>query len=74
MGLFKKGTGQLIAITEIMKSEYYIKILNENLQLGVQSPNLGQWFTFQQDNDLKHMSQISDCMASEKRWQFCHSL
>ena len=57
-----------------MESEYYIKILNENLQLAAQNPDLGQRFTFQQDNDLKHTSQISDCMASEKRWQFCYSL
>ena len=52
--MFSKGTGQLIAITGIMKSEDYIKILDENVWLSVQNLDLGWWFNFQQDNDPKH--------------------
>ena len=48
-----RGIGQLIAI---MKSEDYLKILDENLQLSMQNVDLGQWLTFQQDNDPKDMS------------------
>ena len=51
-----RGTGQSIAIRGITKSEDYIKILNENLQLSVQTLDLGQWFTFQQDNHPQHTS------------------
>ena len=36
-----KGTGQLIAIRGIMKSQDHIKILDENLQLSVQNLDLG---------------------------------
>ena len=52
-----RETGQLIAIRGIMKSEDYIKILDENLQRSVQILDLCQQFTFQQDNDPKHMSE-----------------
>ena len=51
-----KGTGQLISIRGIMKSEDHIKILNENLPLLVQNLDQGQQFTFQQDNDPKQAS------------------
>ena len=50
------GTRQLIAIREMMKSEGYIKILDENLQLSAQNLDQGRWFTFQQDNYSKHTS------------------
>ena len=49
-------TGQIITIREIIKSERYIKILDENLQLSVQNLDLGRQVTFQQDNDPTHMS------------------
>ena len=51
-----RGTGQLIAIRGIMKSEDYIKILDKNLQLSVQDFDLVWQFTFQQNNDPEHMS------------------
>ena len=38
---------QLIAVRGIMKSEDYIKILDENLQLSAQNLDLGQQFSFQ---------------------------
>ena len=53
-----KGTGQLIAIRGIMKSEDYINTLDENLQLSAQNLDLGQWFTYQQNNDPKHMTKL----------------
>ena len=37
-----RGTGQLIAIEGIMKSEDYMKILDENLQLSAQNLVLGR--------------------------------
>ena len=39
-----------------MKSEDYIKILDENLQLPVQNLDLGRRFTFQQYNDTKSVT------------------
>ena len=56
-----------------MKSEDYIKFLDENLQLSAQ----GRWYTFQQDNDHKHTSKsvtvwlqrkISSTMAFNESW------
>ena len=61
-----RSTEQLIAIRGIMKSEDYIKIQDENLQLSMQNLDFGQQFTFQQDNDPKDVL-ISDCVASEKQ-------
>ena len=37
-----------------MKSEDYIKIPDENLQLLAQNLDLRWWFTFQQNNDSKN--------------------
>jgi hypothetical protein len=37
-----------------MNREKYRKILDENLLQNTQGLRLGQWFTFQQDNDPKH--------------------
>ena len=50
------GIGKLIAIRGIMKSEDYIKIWDENLQLSAQNLDLGWWFIFHQDNDPQHTS------------------
>ena len=49
--------GQLIVIRGIIKSEDYIKILDENLQLPVQNLDPGQQFIFQQDNHPEHLNQ-----------------
>ena len=48
-----KGTGQLIAIRGIMKSEDNIKISDENLQIPAQNIHQGHLYTSQQDNDPK---------------------
>ena len=58
---FRRGTGQLTAIREIMKSEDYIKILNENLLPSAQNLDPSQRFTLPQTYVY-----ISDCMTSEK--------
>ncbi len=62
-----RGTGQLIAIRGIMKSEDYIKILDENLQLSVQNLDLSRQFTFQQDNDPKHTSKSVTVWLQKKK-------
>ena len=62
-----RGSEQLIAIRGIMKSEDYIKILDENLQLSAQNLNLVQWFSFQPDNDPKHTSKsVTACLQKKK--------
>ena len=50
------GTGKLVAIKGIMKSEHYIRILDENLKVSAQNLGLGRCFIFQHDNDPKHRS------------------
>lgn len=50
------GTGKLVCIKGIMKSEHYITILDENLKVSAQNLGLGRRFIFQQDNDPKHRS------------------
>ena len=60
-------TGQLIAMRAIMKSEDYIKTLDENLQLSVQNPNLSWRFTFQQNNDHKHMFKSVTAWLQKKK-------
>ena len=52
-GFSPRGTGQLIAKKEILKSEDDIKILDENLALFVQNLDLGGRFIFQEDGYLK---------------------
>ena len=47
-----------------MKSEDYIKILDENLQLSVQK--LDQWFTFLQDNNPKHSFKLVSAWLQKK--------
>ena len=48
------GTGRLVRIEGKMNGAMYIEILDENLLKSAQDLRLGQKFTFQQDNDLKH--------------------
>ena len=72
-----RRTSQLIAIRGIMKSEDCIRILDENLRLSVQNLDLGQWFTFQPDNDPKYTSvsekeEYSSVMAFNEFWLESH--
>ena len=55
-----------------MKSEDYIKILDENTQLSAQNLDLGRRLAFQQDNDPKHFRSVT--VRHQKRLQFCHGL
>ena len=56
-----------IAIRRIMKSEDYIKILDENLSLSMENLDLGCWFTFQQDNDSKYTSKSVTAELQKKK-------
>ena len=62
-----RGTGQLILIREIKKSEDYIKILDKNLQLSAQNLDLGWQFTFQQDDHPKYMSKSVTVWLQKKK-------
>ena len=53
------GTGNLVAIDGIMRSDDYIRILDENLKLSALSLGLGRRWTFQRDNDPKHSSKAT---------------
>ena len=72
--LNSKGTGQLIAIREIMKYEDYINLLDENLQLSVQNLDLGQWFTFSKIMIPNICLNQWLCGFEKRRLQFCNSL
>ena len=48
------GTGRLVRIKAKMNVAKYRDILDEKLFHGTQGLRLGQRFTFQQDNNLKH--------------------
>uniref|UniRef100_A0AAZ3Q9P1 Tc1-like transposase DDE domain-containing protein n=1 Tax=Oncorhynchus tshawytscha TaxID=74940 RepID=A0AAZ3Q9P1_ONCTS len=50
------GTGRLVRIEGKMNGAKYREILGENLLQSVQDLRLGQRFTFQQDNDPKHIA------------------
>ena len=50
------GTGKLVAIEGLMKSDDYITILEENLKTSARSLGLGRRWFFQHDNDPKHKS------------------
>ena len=56
-----------MAIKGIMKSEHYIRILNENLKLSAQNLGLGRRFILQQNNDPKHRSKSATAML--QRWK-----
>ena len=50
-----------------MKSEDYFKILDENLKLSAQKLDRSRRFTFQQDNDHKHMSKSVTAWFQKKK-------
>uniref|UniRef100_A0A4W5JLA6 Tc1-like transposase DDE domain-containing protein n=1 Tax=Hucho hucho TaxID=62062 RepID=A0A4W5JLA6_9TELE len=50
------GSGRLVRIEGKMNGERYREILDENLLQSTQDLRLGRRFTFQQDNDPKHIA------------------
>ena len=52
------GTGNLVRIKDTMKAENYITILNENIKVSAVDLWLGRRFSFQQDKDPKHKSNV----------------
>ena len=63
-------TGRLIRIAGKMNAAKYRETLNENLLHSTQDLTIGQRFSFQQDNDSKHIAkttqewlwgQVSEC-------------
>lgn len=61
------GTGELIPIKGIMRSEDYIKVLDDNLMSTVLRLGLGRRFIFQQDNDPKHTSKSVTSWLQHKK-------
>jgi hypothetical protein len=60
VGIFSvTGTGRLISIEGKMNRAKYRKILDENLLQSTQDLRLGLRFTFQQDNDPKHIAKTT---------------
>uniref|UniRef100_A0AAZ3Q3T6 Tc1-like transposase DDE domain-containing protein n=1 Tax=Oncorhynchus tshawytscha TaxID=74940 RepID=A0AAZ3Q3T6_ONCTS len=49
-----------------MNRAKYREILDENLLQSAQDLRLGQWFTFQQDNDPKHTAKITQEWLQDK--------
>ena len=60
------GTGRLVRIEGKMNGAKYRKILDENLLQSAQDLRLGQMFTFQQDNDLKHKAKTTQEWLRDK--------
>ena len=54
-----RGTGNLVTINGIMRSDDYIRFLDENLKLSALSLGLGRWWAFQHDNDPKQTSKAT---------------
>lgn len=52
------GSGNLVKVEGIMRKEQYIKILEENLKQAAENLNLGEYWTYQQDNDPKHTAKV----------------
>ena len=60
------GTGRLVRIEGKMKRAKKREILGKNLLQSTQDLRLGQRFTFQQDNDLKHTAKTTQEWLRDK--------
>lgn len=61
------GTGKLVVIDGIMKSDDYIAILDENLKVSARNLGLGKRWVFQQDNDPKHKSKATTAWLQKNK-------
>ena len=68
-----RATEQLNLIRGIIKSNDYIKILEENLQLSMQNLHLSRGFTFLQDNDPKHTFKSVTAWLKKKQ-KYCSAM
>ena len=60
-------TGKSVAIEGIVKSNDYITILDENLDISAQNLGIGKRWVFQQDNEWPEAYvQVNDHLDSEK--------
>ena len=62
------GTGNLDRVPGIMDSQKYQAILKRNVMPSVDKLNLGDHWTFQQDNDPKHTSKSNKAWLSKRPW------
>ena len=62
------GTGNLDRVPGIMDSQKYQAILKRNVMPSVDKLNLGDHWTFQQDNDPKHTSKSNKAWLSKRSW------
>ena len=62
------GTGNLDRVPGIMDSQKYQAILRRNMMSSVDKLNLGDHWTFQQDNDPKHTSKSTKAWLCKRPW------
>lgn len=53
-----EGPGNLNKVEGITRKEQYIKILKENFKQSAENLDLGERWTYQQDNYPKHMAKV----------------
>lgn len=69
MGLFSvAGTGNLDHVPGIMDSQKYQALLKRNVMPSVDKLNLGDHWTFKQDNDPKHTSKSTKAWPRNRSW------
>ncbi len=62
------GTEGLVRVEEKFSAPKYWDSLNENPEQSIQNLKLGRMFTFQQDNDAKHIARVAHRQLCECLW------